>query len=85
MTASSDLDWREARSKARHAEKKRDFARAETLYRQALEMIESTIGPDSVPIAQILLCLGDCYDLNGRAEDAKALYKRARVILEKLT
>lgn len=78
------LDWRDLRSKARDAEKKRDFARAEALYRQALETIETTIGPDSVAVAQILLLLGDCYELEGRAEDANALYKRARLILEKL-
>lgn len=86
MTPSAlNLEWRDLRSKARDAEKKRDFAKAEALYRQALETIETTIGPDSVGVAQILLSLGDCYELEGRAEDAKSLYKRAREILEKLT
>jgi len=79
-----DQDWRDLRSKARDAEKKRDFAKAEALYRQALETIETTIGPDSVPVAQILLALGDCYELEGRPEDAKALYKRARLILDNI-
>lgn len=85
MTASPlELDWRDLRSKARDAEKRRDFAKAEALYRQALDTIEKTVGPDSVAVAQILLSLGDCYELEGRAQEAKALYKHARLILEKL-
>lgn len=78
----TDHDWRELRSQARDAEKKRAFAKAEALYRQALETIETTIGTDSVPAAQILLALGDCYEMNGRANDAQTLYKRARAILD---
>ena len=80
----SESDWRELRSKARAAEQKKDFAKAAALYRQALETIESTIGSDTVPIAQILLALGDCYEMEGRTEDAQTVYKRARQVLEKL-
>lgn len=83
-TLTADPDWRDLRSKARDAEKKRDFAKAEAVYRLALETIEKTIGADSVPAAQILLALGDCFELEGRAKDAQALYQRARAILDGL-
>jgi tetratricopeptide (TPR) repeat protein len=77
----ADHDWRELRSKAREAEKKRDFAKAEALYRQALDTDE----PAGIPRVQILLALGDCYELQGRVEDAQILYKQARVVLDKFT
>lgn len=84
MTAVLGREWRDLRSKARDAEEKRDFSNAEALYRQALDVIETTTGPATVASAQILLSLGDCYEMQGRIDDAKTAYKRARLILEKL-
>jgi hypothetical protein len=58
-----------------------DLRAAETLYRRALSVAETTFGSRHANVALTLMCLADCLDAQGNELQAKPLYRRVRQIL----
>ena len=60
------------------------YAEAEPLFRQALDIMERTKGPEHLDVAIILNNLGELYYMQGRYVEAEPLYQRALAIKEKV-
>ena len=60
-----------------------DYAAAEPLHKRGLEILEATLGPDDLSVADCLEGLGILYDRQGRFEEEVALHLRVIAIREK--
>jgi len=64
-----------------HAQKK--YAQAELLYKQVLQLLEQTIGPDHSTLATTLNNLAVVYEAQGKYTEAAPLYQRALALMER--
>jgi tetratricopeptide (TPR) repeat protein len=63
---------------------KGDYAGAEPLFRQSLEIREKALGPNHPETADSLYNLADLFDARGDYADAEPLYRQALAIDEKV-
>ncbi len=59
------------------------YPQAESLLKRALETNEKALGPQSLDLAELLTCLANCIEQQGRAVEAEPLFNRALAIYEK--
>lgn len=63
------------------ANRQGDFQLAEQLYSYAIHLAEIKFGPKAAAVGYLLAILADLYELQNRTEDASALQKRVKDIL----
>ncbi len=76
--------WQEATHNAEQAVAVRDYNRAESQYRIAVDALKKA-GPEDIRTAQTIESLAEACYMNGHYDDAVELYKRARQVSSRFT
>src|SRR5713226_4306581 len=81
-THAQQADWQETAADARAARQNGNTLEAATLYKQALEIQEKTLGPESPEVAVTLSSLAVLYQDQSANAEAEPLYRRSIAIWE---
>jgi tetratricopeptide (TPR) repeat protein len=83
-TFAEQADWQKATAAAKVARQNGNYSDAVALYKQALEIQERKMGPNSTEVASTLNNLAVVYQDESKDADAEPLYRRSLQIWEKL-
>src|ERR1700758_5500764 len=80
--AADTQDWRKDTAAAREARARGEYTLAQTFYKQAIDLQEKTLGPNSPAVAVSLNNLAVSYQDASMDTQADLAYRRAVAILE---
>jgi len=83
-TFAEQADWQKATAAAKASRQNGNYSDAVALYKQALEIQEKKMGPNSAEVATTLNNLAVVYQEESKDAEAEPLYRRSLQIWEKL-